>query len=139
MRYQRKPLFVEAIQFTGRESCAEVFKFMGERHDDDSDVCHDEIDLPDGRVVTVGDWIILDPVGTLTVCSAEQFEKAYERVSEPPADQARRGRCGALNLDGEPTVCFRWRGHQGPHRGARMGHFYRGDRYDWKNEQRGSE
>ncbi len=50
-----------------------------------------------------------------------------------PNEQARKGRCGAINSEGEPTVCTRWRGHAGPHRGPSQGQFYSGARYEWNS------
>lgn len=49
-----------------------------------------------------------------------------------PNDQARGGRCGAVNQDGEPCVCSRWRGHDGNHRGPSTGGFYGGGRFEWE-------
>lgn len=48
-----------------------------------------------------------------------------------PNEQAKQGRCGAVNQDGEPCVCSRWRGHPGVHRGPSQGHFYSGARFEW--------
>ena len=57
-----------------------------------------------------------------------------ERINKP-GEAAKQGRCGAINQDGEPCICFRWRGHEGPHRGSRKGNFYLGCRAEWTDAE----
>lgn len=43
-------------------------------------------------------------------------------------------RCGIVNEDGEPAICYRWAGHDGHHRGAMAGRFYQGGRVEWEQD-----
>jgi len=55
---------------------------------------------------------------------------------QSPSEQAKRGRCGTINQDGEPVICSRWAEHAGRHRGYSKGGFYNGPRFEWENERR---
>ena len=56
-------------------------------------------------------------------------------MNDHPRAGSRRGeRCHAIYQDGELCICFRWRGHDGPHRGAQKGWFYRGARFEWTDD-----
>lgn len=52
-----------------------------------------------------------------------------------PNEQAKQGRCGAINQDGKPVKCSRWKGHTPPHRGPERGQFYCGERVEWDDQK----
>ncbi len=80
MKYRKKPIVIDAIQWTG-ENREEVERFTG-------------LDLNMGRVrnhITIqtleglmfaapGDWIIKDEAGAFSPCKPSIFEATYEAV-----------------------------------------------------------
>jgi hypothetical protein len=77
-RFLARAVVVDAIQFTGRDSCDDVFAFLGVNHEDDGHVSHDEIDISDDAVATVGDWIVRDSDGRFSVWKPDVFAEAFE-------------------------------------------------------------
>ena len=101
MRYRKKPVVIEAIQF-GRENMKEVLEFMGqtvgsldsrmsrEKWEDYVSDAHINglhiktlEDGPNGEarhVASLGDWIIKGISGEFYPCKPDIFEKTYEPV-----------------------------------------------------------
>lgn len=65
---------VEAIQFTG-ENSIEVAKFLHDKNPDMEDGCYVIGrflgDHGTGRFVSVGDWVVRDYLGLISVCKTE--------------------------------------------------------------------
>lgn len=84
-RFRKKPVEVEAIQFTG-ENHREIIEFTGGQAyiggpgaDDRSDVM--TIPTLEGpRRASAGDWIICGVAGEFYPCKPEIFEETYTRV-----------------------------------------------------------
>lgn len=81
-RFPKKPVVIEAVQFTGANAL-EIIQFMGgpadnlEIHDTDCPVIPTlERDL----VASPGDWIIKGVQGEFYPCKPDIFEATYERV-----------------------------------------------------------
>ncbi|HEX6970249.1 MAG TPA: hypothetical protein VF174_15750 [Micromonosporaceae bacterium] len=81
MKFRKKPVEVEAVQWTGA-NCFEVFAFMGlahEPHDDEID----EIVIPTlegDMTANLDDWIIRGVAGEFYPCKPEIFDATYEAV-----------------------------------------------------------
>ena len=88
MKYRKKPVVIEAIQFT-RNNWKEVQRFTnGEVHNFCTEKC------PDGKCycavptlegctgATEGDYIIRGVNGEYYPCKPDIFEKTYEKVEE---------------------------------------------------------
>ncbi len=81
MRYRKRPIEIEAIQWTG-ENFGQVEQFMGVRS---SFVRGDfnglRLHTLEGVMLAMpGDWIIRGVAGELYPCKPEIFEQTYERV-----------------------------------------------------------
>ena len=98
MKFRKKPVIIDAIQFTGKESLDDVIKFMnpeelcGKREVNTirSIIGHyiekDEIivipTLEGDMIASKGDWIIRGVQGEYYPCKPDIFEATYEVVSE---------------------------------------------------------
>jgi hypothetical protein len=96
MKFVKRPVVVEAIQFEYNEECINKLKeFLGEsagrvvknRHP--GAIAEFEIvTLEDGKflsakhVATEGDWIIKGVQGEFYACKPDIFEQTYEKVEE---------------------------------------------------------
>jgi hypothetical protein len=96
MKFVKRPVVVEAIQFEYNEECINKLKeFLGEsagrvvknRHP--GAIAEFEIvTLEDGKflsakhVATEGDWIIKGVQGEFYACKSDIFEQTYEKVEE---------------------------------------------------------
>jgi hypothetical protein len=84
MRYRKKPVEVEAIQFTG-SNCIAVLAFMGDReavynldiHTTDNPVIHT---LEGQLTASPGDWVIRGINGEYYPCKPDIFAATYEPV-----------------------------------------------------------
>lgn len=82
MKYRRKPVFVDAIQWTG-DNYAEVFEFTGgyayptKSHSDTLAVSTLEGEM----MATKGCYIIRDMNGDYFPCQEDIFNKTYEQVN----------------------------------------------------------
>ena len=82
MKFRKKPVVVEAVQFTG-ENAFEVWRFMGESrlvtntelHHTDSPVIHT---LEGQLVASPGDWVIKGVMGEFYPCKPDIFAATYE-------------------------------------------------------------
>ena len=82
MKYYKKPVVVEAVQWTG-ENMAEICFFTG--------ICGGEL-IKDGELyiktlegvhhASIGDYIIKGIKGEFYPCKPDIFEKTYEMVGE---------------------------------------------------------
>jgi len=84
MKYRKKPVVIEAIQWTG-ENSEEVQRFLHNGHEFAADGWvkgrYVEIETLEGLMVaSVGDWIIKGVVGEFYPCKPDIFEATYERV-----------------------------------------------------------
>jgi hypothetical protein len=82
MKYRKKPVVIEAIQFTGKND-AEIMEFCP--------VARDPVDykpnliiltLEGEMLVSVGDWVIKGVAGEFYPCKPYVFEETYEPVEE---------------------------------------------------------
>lgn len=84
MKYRKKPVVIEAVQFTGEESLEEAANFMAPtplryRPSDEKLI----IDTLEGEhLASAGDWIIKGVVGEFYPCKPDVFELTYEKVEE---------------------------------------------------------
>ena len=81
-KYRKKPVVIEAIQWTGRDSLDEVKAFL-----DKDFLCwwfnHDTIGietLEGDLIANCGDWIIRGVKGEHYPCKPDIFEATYEAV-----------------------------------------------------------
>ncbi len=84
-KYRKKPVVIEAVQFTG-DNCIEVLGFIGSPHVDnrelhttDHPVIHT---LEGGLTASSGDWIIKGVKGEFYPCKPDIFAATYERVDD---------------------------------------------------------
>lgn len=81
-KFRKKPVEIEAVQWTGQDSYETVRDFAG-----GSFICwhihHDAVSLqtPEGVMAAgLGDWIIRGVKGEIYLCKADIFEATYEPV-----------------------------------------------------------
>ena len=84
MKFQKKPLIIDAIQWTG-SNYEEICKFVGEeltyRDLVGCEINQLEIDTREGTMVAkVNDWIIRGVFGEFYPCKPHIFEETYDRV-----------------------------------------------------------
>ena len=84
MKFRKKPIMIEAIQYTG-DNCHEILVFMGnlscvgncDVHDTDRPAIYT---LEGMMIASPGDWIIEDAKGDFHLCKANIFAATYEEV-----------------------------------------------------------
>ena len=79
-KYRKKPVVIEAVQWTG-ENIKEVLDFMNWRnaaHDDEIGLMIHT--LEGNHYASPGDWIIKGVQGEFYPCKPDIFEKTYEKV-----------------------------------------------------------
>lgn len=86
MKYRKRPVVVEAVQWTGR-NYAEVVAFVGRSlQHDETDAWGAYVEIPTSKRLHTtaweGDWIVRNETGELGVLDADIFEAAYELVEE---------------------------------------------------------
>ena len=87
MKYRKKPVVIDAVQWTG-VNADEVLAFTGTSAQIESSDCHGEgpprlvmIDTLEGRMAAgLGDWIIRGVKGEFYPCKPDVFEATYEPV-----------------------------------------------------------
>jgi hypothetical protein len=91
MKYRKKPVIIDAIQFTddGSSCVYKLKEFMGQVHIKypTPTSCALAIDTLEGiMTANQGDWIIKGVNGEFYPCKPDIFEKTYELVTEiyPP-------------------------------------------------------
>lgn len=79
-RFRSRPQTVEAVRWLGEENCAEVFAFLGWKHEGHcADVDSHYIELANtGEWAQVGDWIVQHEPGRFEVMSDAEFQAAYD-------------------------------------------------------------
>lgn len=84
MKFRKKPVEVEAIQYFPGQNCDEIAKFLGVLEHDDSACSPDApwfIPTLEGMMVaSPGDWIIRGDQGEFYPCKPDIFEQTYEPV-----------------------------------------------------------
>jgi hypothetical protein len=86
MKYRKKPVVIEAIQYKGVESFPELAKFM----DDEFLLvtfkpASEQLVIPTlegDHIANVGDWIIKGVKGEFYPCKPDIFAETYEKVTE---------------------------------------------------------
>lgn len=81
MKYRKKPVVIEAIQFT-KESYAECATFIGSAFNSlGDDLTHIDILTLEGEMTaSLGDFIIQGVNGEFYPCKPDIFAKTYEKV-----------------------------------------------------------
>ena len=78
-RYRKKPVVIEAIQWTGTNG-RDIARFMGATDYVDSVAI--QIRTLEGNMnVSVGDWVIKGVKGEFYPCKPDIFEQTYEEVA----------------------------------------------------------
>ena len=78
MKYRKKPVVIEAVQWTG-ENLKEVLDFMKWRNASHDDVGGLVIHTLEGtHSARVGDWIIKGVQGEFYPCKPDIFEQTYD-------------------------------------------------------------
>jgi hypothetical protein len=82
LKFRKKPVVVEAVQFTGANA-EECCKFIGrERLNSCGDGYIGIRTLEGSMTATPGDWIIRGVKGEFYPCKPDIFEQTYEAVSD---------------------------------------------------------
>jgi len=86
MSFRKKPIVIEAIQYTG-ENCFDVLRFMGRQNEIwECDLLQTDapvINTLEGNLYTSsGDWIIKGVNGEFYPCKPDIFEATYEPVTD---------------------------------------------------------
>lgn len=94
-KYRKKPVVIEAVQFTGRND-AEVAAFVGDNGYDPVDVRPTwMIQTLEGLMqASVGDFIIKGVKGEFYPCKPDIFEATYEEVGVKPSSTIKPERRG---------------------------------------------
>lgn len=80
MKFRKKPVVIEAVQWTGKNS-NEVLHFMCPELEPDAEATVDTIKTLEGELhVSIGDWIIRGVKGEVYPCKPDIFEATYEPV-----------------------------------------------------------
>jgi hypothetical protein len=85
MKYRKKPVVIEAMQWKGRVNCDEAHDFIGLPRCSDGELNHDRLHIPtlEGTMTArPGDWIIKGVQGEFYPCKPDIFEATYEPVEE---------------------------------------------------------
>lgn len=87
-KFRKKPVVIEAIQFTGKNA-QEVLDFIGESHVVSDNCVRIAIKASDGyhRLANVDDWVVKGIAGEFCLCKPEIFADTYEPV---PGDRLKR-------------------------------------------------
>lgn len=88
MKYRKKPVIIEAIQFEDSADCIlAIHEFIGQEttrvNYEDKDNPYIKIETLEGTMkASVGDYIIKGVNGEFYPCKPDIFEKTYERVTD---------------------------------------------------------
>jgi hypothetical protein len=80
MKYRKKPVVIEAIQFLGDENVNAVAKFVGDPDEYGKADFYDIETLEGTMTARPGDWIIRGVQGEFYPCKPDIFEATYEAV-----------------------------------------------------------
>lgn len=78
MKYRKKPVVIDAIQWNG-ENFQEISEFVGE-HLIETEKSIQIKTLEGNHILSVGDYIIKGIKGEFYPCKPDIFEKTYEQV-----------------------------------------------------------
>lgn len=79
MKFRKKPIIIDAIQFRGNDK--ECIEFCPTARDPDDRKANLIIPTLEGEMlVSLGDWIIEGVNGEFYPCKPDIFEKTYEKV-----------------------------------------------------------
>jgi hypothetical protein len=82
VKYRKKPVVVEAVQYLGAENLDEIVNFLGKDFHTQQNLKGELrifIETLEGPLwVTKGDWIIKGVAGEFYPCKPEIFEATYE-------------------------------------------------------------
>jgi hypothetical protein len=88
MKFRKKPIIIDALQFNGVWT-KELSDFCGEKAIPimyivfDHSCAEVQVKTPDGRrYASIGDWIIKGTSGEFYPCKPDIFEKIYEEVEK---------------------------------------------------------
>jgi hypothetical protein len=95
MKFRKKPVVIEAIQFVDDDSFAECCEFVGTENLDDG-TSQDEgyigiVTLEGVMAARHGDWIIRGVKGEVYPCKPDIFKMTYE--PEPPCAPVKEAPC----------------------------------------------
>ena len=87
-KYRKKPVVIEAMQFTGQSNVRDLASWCGGRHtadakpSDPGDISHKLLipTLEGVMTASLGDWIIKGVKGEFYPCKPDIFEATYEEV-----------------------------------------------------------
>ena len=80
MKYRKRPVVIEAIQYAGKSNCRECHEFLGyEHHASECGGVEILIETLEGTMTaSVGDWIIKGIKGEFYPCKPDIFAATYE-------------------------------------------------------------
>jgi hypothetical protein len=81
MKFRKKPVVIEAVQFTG-DNLREMFIFAGSNVGNRVYGKLHVFTLEGEMIANTGDWIIKGVNGEFYPCKPDIFEKTYEKVEE---------------------------------------------------------
>ena len=82
MKFRKKPLIVEAIQYTGNNG-TKILHFINPNLPKDATAFGGTIETLEGIMqVKIGDWIIRGIKGEIYPCKPDIFEKTYELINK---------------------------------------------------------
>ena len=85
MKFRKKPVVIEAMQFVGESNVDEVLEWVTRESPQSAVGTSKEIYIPtlEGEMTaSVGDWIIKGVKGEFYPCKPDIFEATYEAVNE---------------------------------------------------------
>ena len=85
MKYRKKPVVIDAIQYQREDNIMEVQDFFGDENGNvliyDEPINQYKIRTLEGDMTLLrGDWIIKDVAGEFYPCKPDIFELTYEKV-----------------------------------------------------------
>lgn len=82
MKFRKKPVEVEAVQYNGRNA-TKILRFMFPDIEPDATATLETIKTLEGEMkVSLNDWIIKGVKGEFYPCKPDIFEQTYEKVGE---------------------------------------------------------
>lgn len=81
MKFRKKPIVIEAVQYTGK-NLQEIFAFTASQEIEDDFLTSELVikTLEGDMKASVNDWIIKGVNGEFYPCKPDIFEKSYERL-----------------------------------------------------------
>jgi hypothetical protein len=84
MRFRKKPVEVEAVQWNGPEDDHAISQFLGSwswSRNSAGEPCIKTLESGDGQhTVSAGDWIIKGVQGEFYACKPDIFDETYEPI-----------------------------------------------------------